>query len=517
MIFKHFSALPSATQTRVAATLLTMTFTSNLVCNADVPLAQPTIERASSEVDANALALGGPGHGRTDYGQSINGMAFNDPIVSLRGWQYVVYYDAARHICLARRRLPTQTAPGSLWQTIRFSGYTFTTNDAHNTASVGISPKDGSIHIAYDGHGPPTYVRSSRPGVATDPENVIWSEELFGPQRNEIQEGKLLHVITYPRFFNSPDGDLQFAYREGGSGIGDLWMADYDAKTGKWGNSREIDSRNGLWHNGADPVPYTSRNSYPNGYQYGPDGRLHATWTWRETRAKTTSGNHDISYAYSDDKGITWKNNAGTVIARTAPGKAATSINIDSPGLIVVPVSIHQGLLNNQGQAIDNKGRVHVIMSYTTPESSRAAGLPWPNKATWGAVAALRYHHYFRQSDGTWKETELPWVAGGRGWMGFDKNDNAYFVYPGRIGAIPLEDKSDLYYVGSLTVATATAKNNYEDWHVAYIEQGPFLSEFRGDSARLKNESVLSLLAQRAAEHGVFSSSLSVVDLKIKP
>lgn len=495
-----------------STTLLAM---ANIIvpsARADMPMAQPAIERAASEIDANALVLGEPAHGGMGYGQAINGLAFQDPITSFAGWQYVVYYDAGRKMCLARRKLPIPTSPAGDWQIIRFSGYEFKTNDAHNVASVGVSPKDGSIHLAYDGHGQPTYIRSSRPGVATEPEKVEWNESLFEPQRNEIESNKPLKTISYPRFFNAPDGDLQFAYRVRGSGDGDLWMADYDAHTGKWLDSRRIDTGKGEWRESAKSPLRNSRNSYPNGFQYGADGKLHTTWTWREKG----DGNHDISYAYSEDKGVTWKNNAGQIVARTAPGKDALAMGIASPGLVAVPVTIRQGMINNQAQAIDSKGRVHVIVSHATPESARVAGLPWPSQTTWGAVAALRYHHYFRENDGTWKQIELPWVAGGRGWLGFDAADNAYFVYIGRTGPFPTGDDSQIYFFGSLAVATATAKNNYSDWSVAYEEQGPFSSEFRVDEARLKNEGLLSMIAQRAAGDGVFSSALSVVDLKVR-
>ena len=227
--------------------LAALTLALTTASRADVPVAQPIIERAASEVDSAALVLGDPTRGKTLYNQAINGLAFQDPIVSHAGWQYVTYYDAARRVCLARRKLPTTTTVAGAWQTIRFSGYEFNTNDAHNVASVGVCAKDGSIHIAYDGHGPPTYLRSSRPGIATQPEAVTWNEDLFGPQRNDVESGKMLKTISYPRFFSSPDGDLQFSYRVRGSGDGDVWMVDYNAKTGKWENSRQIDSGKGEW------------------------------------------------------------------------------------------------------------------------------------------------------------------------------------------------------------------------------------------------------------------------------
>jgi len=38
--------------------------------------------------------------------------------------------------------------------------------------------------------------------------------------------------ITYPRFWQTPQGNLQFCYRRGGSGNGDRMLVDYNAITG---------------------------------------------------------------------------------------------------------------------------------------------------------------------------------------------------------------------------------------------------------------------------------------------
>ena len=40
--------------------------------------------------------------------------------------------------------------------------------------------------------------------------------------------------VTYPQFYNLPDGDLLFVYREGSSGDGDTMLSRYDTETGEW-------------------------------------------------------------------------------------------------------------------------------------------------------------------------------------------------------------------------------------------------------------------------------------------
>ncbi len=199
-------------------------------------------------------------------------------------------------MCLAKRKLPD-----GKWDILTFTDYDFKSNDAHNTISMGICPKDGTIHLAFDHHGHPLHYRASKKNVASTPETISWNEELFGPVISELEKGKPFR-LTYPRFLQTPDGDLQFFYRRGGSGRGDRMLVDYDPQNGTWLNTRQIDSGKGTYEGSK------SRCSYPNGYTYGPKGKLHATWVWREGGG---TANHDLAYMYSEDNGTTWLNNQG--------------------------------------------------------------------------------------------------------------------------------------------------------------------------------------------------------------
>src|SRR5690606_19736833 len=130
--------------------------------------------------------------------------------------------------------------------------------------------------------------RRSQPQAASDPAATRWEASLFGPVTSELQAGRPLR-ITYPRFLQTPDGNLQFIYRQGSSGNGDRMMVDYDASDSLWKNPRQIDSGEGPYSDSFYKES-TSRCSYPNGYHYGPDGKLHVTWVWRETGSEP---NHD--------------------------------------------------------------------------------------------------------------------------------------------------------------------------------------------------------------------------------
>ena len=160
-----------------------------------------------------------------------------------------------------------------------------------------------------------------------------------------------------------------------------------------------------------------TRCSYPNGYDYGPRGSLHVTWVWRES---SQGANHDLMYAYSQDRGKTWRNNRGEPLPEP-PGVA-------SPAVKVVDINRALGLMNTHGQAVDSQGRIHTVMWHCTEQSLRAAGSK-PGQHRWGPPEARRYHHYWRHGDAVWQHGDLPMVAGNRPKLFMDEEDNAYLVY----------------------------------------------------------------------------------------
>src|SRR4051794_3051718 len=156
------------------------------------------------------------------WGHTLNGRAFQqDALTSFNGFQYTTYFDAERRLCIARRKLDA-----SEWHAIHFDDYKFKGNDTHNASVLGICRRDGTIHLSFDHHGSRLHYRVSTPGMTS------WDANLFGPTIDELEAGKQVTHVTYPRFINRPDGWLQFQFRIGGSGAGDAWLADY--VDGKW-------------------------------------------------------------------------------------------------------------------------------------------------------------------------------------------------------------------------------------------------------------------------------------------
>jgi hypothetical protein len=443
-----------------------------------------------SLVDSKALTIQG------GFGQCINGLSFQqDAVITHAQHQYVGYYDANRQVCLARRRLPK-----GHWKIIRFTDYDFKSNDAHNTISIGICPKDGTIHLTFDHHVHPLHYRVSRKGAANNPKSITWDASLFGPIKSELEKDKPVR-ITYPRFWQTPDGGLQFCYRRGGSGNGDRMLVDYHAQTGSWGSTRQIDSRKGIFEDALGQS--RSRCSYPNGYNYGPDGNLHATWVWRES---SQGSNHDLMYAYSEDQGNIWLNNAGKPFANPP--------HVNSPGIKVVNISRLHGLMNTHGQAVDSQDRVHVVMWHCTDETLKAVGSK-PGEHRWGPPQARCYHHYWRAHNGRWHHRQLQWTAGNRPKIFMDNCDNAYIIYSAKRQPAKLAD-GHLHSAGDLVIAAATAASMWKDWKVIHLEKGPFVNEMLGDLYRWKKEGILSVMVQESPKRTHEATPLRILDFSFE-
>ncbi len=457
---------------------------------AAVPLA---VKVQDTIVDTQALVLSGGA-----YGDTINGVSFQqDAIVTDNGFQYVAYYNTSGHICIARRQLPD-----GVWLKLELTDYTFLDgsqdNDAHNIISMGICPNDGTIHLSFDHHGSTLHYRISQPGVTTNPETVTWDENLFYETQNYLEAGKSVSSVTYPRFWQTPEGNLQMSYRIGGSGSGDIILVDYNAALSIWENTRMVISRYGTYNDSCGSS--TTRNAYLNYPCYGLDGVLHLTWCWREGSGGT---NHDICHAWSSDGGTTWYNDArpeqsinistgtgeerqsllglrwtltGPQVIGQATGNTSTQqlIDVNSSDIIAIPINREYSLMNQQSQAIDPQGRVHTVMWYAT----EGAGCN-----VW-ASTGKDYHHYWRDFDGTWHHFQLPVTVGSRPKLFIRDNGDAFLIYLRSAG---------------LYIAAASADSQWTDWQeIASDTTGSFAGEGMGDFYRFKEDGILSVMAQES-------------------
>jgi hypothetical protein len=445
---------------------------------ANAEAAPGVVKLADTQLDPTAL-----------FFVSFNGLVNNasyqqSAILSHAGFQYAAWYTANRAAVVARRKLPA-----GAWQTVALP-HQLSTNDSHNSISLGISPTDGRLHIAMDTHDTAVFYVKSEAGLVSDPGNRTWIASRFGPVQRTL-DGLDIGAITYPQFIVTPEQTLQLSYRTGRSGAGTNELAEYSGSwraLGKWSAGTGTYTQHG--------ATSSSRNLYLHGIQYGPGGRLHAAFTWREDNAAVMCNagglaNHDTGYVFSDDRGRTWRNNAGQQVATTG---TLSQVAVGSPGLVVDPLNVDHALMNQESEAIDSTGAPHVIISYVPGRFTQCVSDFVAQRRSFA-----RAFHLTRNPQGAWTKFEIPVAlnAFGRSQIVLDAANNAFVVLPfGRI-------------------VSASAATGWTDWTVQFDGAGlGAFGEVVVDRERVASEGVLSILYQRSST-GTAPSPIRVVDFHL--
>ncbi|WP_298947450.1 BNR-4 repeat-containing protein [uncultured Polaribacter sp.] len=257
-----------------------------------------------------------------------------------------------RHVMLTRYNQKT-----GVQKTIEFphqhTGYNgrWWIGETHNTIAVGISPKNGTIHMVYDMHRngriaafANDYLRYSYTtlNAATVPDDEF-TIDLFvqSPNNNYkhlrfpgITDDNTTKLLTYPAFFTNDEGDLFMKNRFGFSENGKFLFAKYD------GNDWE----------GYTDFNRTSASSHGSPYNWGLygdikyfNGKIRIGF---QQRANVKNDKYQYQngfyYAYSDDpSGLTqWKDHEGTGFTR--PLAKSDLIKISEPGDLVETTAVNQ-------------------------------------------------------------------------------------------------------------------------------------------------------------------------------
>ncbi|KAJ3579878.1 hypothetical protein NPX13_g683 [Xylaria arbuscula] len=193
----------------------------------------------------------------------------------------------------------------------------------------------------------------------------------------------------------------------------------------------------------------------------------------------SAANNRDICYAWSSDGGTRWHsgggNNAdtskcGEVIADLGKGE---SIVPSSPGIVAFTVPKGSGLINQEAQAVDCEGGVHVLNRDNLEAS------------------VMRWKHYYRSPQGTWTQRALPYVEG---------------VYGGKRGQVAVSRDGDLYFVlphhtdPMLTILRASKTSRYENYELVWQGGGIPPTEPLVDKVRLGQDNVLSIFTRMVSE-----------------
>ncbi|TFY81680.1 hypothetical protein EWM64_g2333, partial [Hericium alpestre] len=170
----------------------------------------------------------------------------------------------------------------------------------------------------------------------------------------------------------------------GRSGLGDDWLYAYSAGTG--------------WELIGKYLEGVNNNAYINGLDFNSQGDLITTWTYRDYVNDTgqnvavqagpngPENNHDMDFAYSSDLGRTWRNNWGQKVADLSEQSPIIPV---SAGITMFSISKYGGILNQEAQAVDHEGRVHVLNRENT-------------------TGVEQWYHYWRSTTSDWTRIPLP-------------------------------------------------------------------------------------------------------------
>ncbi len=251
----------------------------------------------------------------------------HNALTTYKNTQYIAYYNEQQEVVIGKRKIGSKH-----WQ-FNITQYKGDATDAHRTISI-IADGNGYLHISWDHHNNALrYAKSLLPG----------SLELTGElSMTGIKENQ----VTYPEFYNLPDGNLLFLYRDGKSGNGNLILNQYHTQTNKWTQLQEG------WVNGEGV-----RSPY---WQMATDkfGTIHISWVWRES--PDVASNHDLCYARSKDGGKTWEKSTGEKYQ--LPITAATA----EYAARIPPKS---ELINTTAIVADSKGRPYTATYWRSADS----------------------------------------------------------------------------------------------------------------------------------------------------
>ncbi|KAI9933511.1 hypothetical protein ASPWEDRAFT_116380 [Aspergillus wentii DTO 134E9] len=332
----------------------------------------------------------------------LNACAYQQSaITTFAGLQYVAFYTSKspsgpRFVTIARHNIQNHSS----WQFLTFEDYEQTTDDGHNTISIGICEGDGTIHVAFDHHCDTLKYRVSRVGLAGDPRKSSWKADNFAPIQSHLpgnlgsSGGEGLANVTYPRFV--PAGDqLYFECRIGKAGAGSDILYRYDSRPARY-------TLLGTYLIG------DKCNPYPNGLSFDRKTNcLHVTWTNRHfiayegaddqtsTAHKAQAGpngpenNEGLYHACSSDGGVTWTNSIQEPVA-VLSSKVGSGLDSQDGRLRVKDIPRDSGIMNQEAQYVDDDGGIHVLNRENTS-----------GQEIW-------MHYYCSPADGAWSFSVLP-------------------------------------------------------------------------------------------------------------
>lgn len=308
------------------------------------------------------------------FGNSIS--PHGDCIKSYKNYVFMTWYRGGkldRHMMLTRYNMET-----GVLKTIEFphqhTGHNglWWIGETHNTIAVGVSPKNGTVHMVFDMH---AYGNSGKfmndyfrysysvEGAAEVPDDEF-TLDLFvkDPIDNDyrhctmdgVRDAAHYSKFTYPKFFLNEQGDLFLTIRKGTSYDGGQAFIKYDSDQEKWGRFKLI---NKLGEN----TDGKKKSIYGN-VKY-VDGKIRIGFQRRlndgTDKYKYQNG---VYYAYSDDPtgASQWKNYKGEDV--TIPLANSKDVMVYEPGDWVTTTQKDKVyIVGGFDWTVTERGDVHIV------------------------------------------------------------------------------------------------------------------------------------------------------------
>ncbi|WP_287009321.1 BNR-4 repeat-containing protein [Alteromonas sp.] len=438
----------------------------------------PSLSLHSTPILLGSSLLVGKSHTSDGSDRAVDGKprfsgVMGAQAVTYKGYQYVIYYtakdrggygDLFAEVVVARRKVT-----GHDWQYATLPVYRLTSDDAHNRQAIEISKGDGAIHISFDHHNSDriNYARTAA-GVADHPETVDWNDDIFKFKRNLGFSNDAVSRVTYPKFYSLDSGNVLMYFREGGAAKGEMRLALYDAKNSDWQFIRNLSSNDGVYlQNVNGNKKPSTRGPYlaGGGPKFDANGRMHISWVFREKPINCNPGtsngsdrNHGIYYAYSDDEGLTWYNNASNLVADTREGEV---LSVETPGLeaVHVPTTLRPSNVSHNSVIDTKTGDYHLLLSHKTSLDGPA-----------------RVHHYVRDISGKWQKRVSDFNASN---VTLTFLDDRLFAFAGRGDArIFYSDRTDGFTewhkieMPNVDNELVTIEGGYITWDLSLLSHG---------------------------------------------
>ena len=291
---------------------------------------------------------------------------------------------------IARRQLGTTS-----WSIYNTTLIANSISDDHDMISMAVNG-DGLLHLSWGMHNNALKYTTSTASVLNNNPIVIGSSPLH-PMPSPLTSDGYANSVTYPEFYNMPDGDLLFLMRTGSSGDGNENIYRYDNASDSW--SKVITPViNGI---------ASSQNAYMNTTVVTNTGALMMSWTWRDTPAYQS--NHDVCFAQSTNGGTSWTSITG------APINSGTSaITLSSPNQIVVNIPMNSSLINQTSMTVD-KSNLPLVATWWAPGTpqgnyTRQYMLAYFDGSQWQSSQISNRLTEGLQSDGTVRDLGRPQV-----------------------------------------------------------------------------------------------------------